>query len=66
MAKKGIKIKELARELGITSRVLIDRCRAEGLTIQNSITKLPIDKERLVRAWFTDETTSQNGHPDAS
>ena len=66
MAKKGIKIKDLARELGITSRALIDRCRAEGLPIQNSITKLPIDKERLVRTWFTDETTPQNGPENAS
>ena len=52
MAKKGVKVKELAVELGVTSRQLIDRCRAEGLFVQNSITKLPPDKERLVRSWF--------------
>lgn len=53
MAKKGIKIKELAHELGLTSRDLIDRCRAEGLEVQNSITKLKIEEERTVRGWFT-------------
>ncbi len=52
MAKKGIKIKELAHELGLTSRDLIDRCRAEGLEVQNSITKLKIEEERTVRGWF--------------
>jgi hypothetical protein len=52
MAKKGIKVKDLARELGVTSREVIDRCRAEGMAVQNSITKLNVDRERRVREWF--------------
>lgn len=52
MAKKGIKVKELAKELGQTSRQLIDRCRAEGIHVQNSITKLNPESERTVRSWF--------------
>ena len=52
MAKKGIKVKDLARELAITSRQLIDRCRAEGIHVQNSITKLDPESERTVRSWF--------------
>ncbi|MEK7731665.1 MAG: hypothetical protein AAB363_07390 [Planctomycetota bacterium] len=52
MAKKGIKVKDIARELGLTSRQLIDRCRAEGLHVQNSITKLNPESERTVRGWF--------------
>ncbi len=51
MAKKGIKVKELALELGLTSRQLIDRCRAEGLPVQNSITKLNPELERIIREW---------------
>ena len=53
--KKGIKVKELARELGVTSRELIDRCRAEGVFVQNSITKLDRQTELKVRAWFDPE-----------
>jgi hypothetical protein len=49
---KGIKVKDLARELGVTSRVLIDRCRAEGVAVQNSITKLDRNAEKRVRGWF--------------
>ena len=45
-------MKELARELGLTSRQLIDRCRAEGIAVQNSITKLNPESERIVRSWF--------------
>lgn len=52
MAKRGTKVKDLAKELGITSRTLIDRFRAEGHPIQNSITKLSIDLERKAREWF--------------
>jgi plasmid maintenance system antidote protein VapI len=53
MAKKGITIKRLAKALGVTSRVLIDRCRAEGLSVQNSVTKLESANEQRVRAWFS-------------
>ncbi len=52
MAKKGIKVKEIAAELGVTSRVLIDRCRAAGMVVQNSITKLSVEQARTVREWF--------------
>lgn len=53
MATKGVKVKALAEELGITSRVIISRCRAEGFPVQNSITRLEPELERIVRAWFT-------------
>ena len=52
MAKKGIKVKELAKELGVTSRELIDRCRAAGVAVQNSITKLDGETETRVRQLF--------------
>jgi hypothetical protein len=50
--KKGINVKDLARELGLTSRALIDRCRAEGVAVQNSITKLDRNTEKRVRGWL--------------
>ena len=52
MPKRRIKLKDLAHELGLTSRELLDRCRAEGVNVQNSITKLRIEQERLVRSWY--------------
>lgn len=52
MAKAGTKIKDLARELGVTSRELIDRCRAEGFFVQNSITRVKIELERHIRSWY--------------
>ena len=55
MPKKGVKIKELAREFGVTAKRLLLRCREEGLTVQNSITKLSPQDERLVRSWFVEK-----------
>ena len=54
MPKQRTKVKDLAREMGVTSRELINRCRAEGLFIQNSITKLDAGQVARVRAWFDD------------
>ena len=61
MAKKGIKVKDLARELRITSRVLIDRCRAQGRSVQNRISKLPKDLERDARSWFEPQGDASHG-----
>jgi len=52
MTTKRVTVKQLARELGVTSRQIIDRCRANGLPVQNSITRLKPDDERTVRMWF--------------
>lgn len=52
MAKKGVKIKDLARELGVNSRTLLDRCRVAGWAVQNSVTKLTSDQVRQATDWF--------------
>ncbi len=49
---RGLKIKELARELGVTSRVLMDRCREQGLDVQNSVTRLTAAEVAQARGWF--------------
>ncbi len=52
MASKGVKVKELAVELRVTSRAIIDRCRAEGWAVQNSVTRLDPQRADAVRLWF--------------
>jgi len=52
MSKQWIKVKDLSRELGVTSRAIIDRCREHGHPIQNSVARLSPDVERAVRTWF--------------
>jgi hypothetical protein len=65
MAKPGLKVKELAQELGVTSRALIDRCRENGLAVQNSITRLDPAAVTVVRRWFQHADVadqSENNH----
>ena len=64
MAEKSANLKRLAKELGLTSRQLLDRCRAEGLSIQNSVTKLSDDQARRVRSWF-EPAELENPRPNA-
>ena len=52
MKSQRVKIKEIARELGVSVRELAERCRAEGLAVQNSVSRLPVQEERIVRGWF--------------
>ncbi len=58
MSKNGPKIKELARELGVTARTLLDRCRTEGIPAQNSLTRLNQSAADLARAWFQPSAAS--------
>jgi hypothetical protein len=50
--RKGLKVKELAVEVGVTARELLARCRAEGMALQNSVTRLTGEQEEIVRGWF--------------
>ena len=61
MGKRGIKVRDLSTELGVTSRQVIDRCRAEGIAVQNSITRLSPDIEKAVRSWFAERAENSEG-----
>lgn len=64
MAKKGVKVKDLAEDLGVSARAIVSRCRAEGLPVQNRITRLKPDLERTIRAWFGGEGRSTSDGRD--
>lgn len=61
MGKKGPKIKELARELGVTSHRILERCRGEGVPAQNSASRLDLSTADRVRAWFNAAATGNLG-----
>lgn len=52
MKSERAKVKELARELRVSVRELVERCRAGGMTVQNSVSRLTVQEERIVRGWF--------------
>ena len=50
----AMRVFELARELGVTSKVVLEKCRAEGLEIKNHMSTLSVGLEVTIREWFSD------------
>ena len=48
---------ELAREIGVTSKVILEKCRAEGLELKNHMATLSAGLEATIREWFSEEVT---------
>ncbi len=63
---KDPKLYELADQLGIKPKQLVVKCREAGLPVQNRLTRVPPDIERIIRGWFdaSNETDSQTGSID--
>lgn len=55
MAKR---VFELAREMGVTSKVVLDKCSAEGLPLKNHMAALSAGLEATIREWFTEGDTT--------
>ncbi|MCD4699744.1 MAG: translation initiation factor IF-2 N-terminal domain-containing protein [Phycisphaerae bacterium] len=51
MAKR---IFELAREMGVTSKIVLDKCRAEGLEVKNHMSALSAGLEATIHEWFSE------------
>ena len=52
---KGIRVNQLAKELGIPSKVILERCKTEGLgdKVPNHMTVMSLGLAETVREWFT-------------
>jgi len=51
---------ELARELGVTSKVILEKCRAEGLDVKNHMATVSAGLEATVREWFSESEDSHS------
>ena len=51
MAKR---VFELAREFGVQSKVVLAKCRAEGLEIKNHMSTLSAGLEATISEWFSE------------
>ena len=45
---------ELARELSVRSKDVLEKCRAEGIDVKNHMTSLSAGLEETIRGWFSD------------
>jgi translation initiation factor IF-2 len=48
------RIFELAREVGVTSKAVLEKCRAEGLEVKNHMTALSAGLEATISEWFSE------------
>src|SRR5438876_9067647 len=52
---KGIRVNQLAKELGVESKLILTKCREEGLSdrVTNHMSVLSLGLAETVREWFT-------------
>ena len=52
---KGIRVNQLAKELGVESKLILNKCREEGLgeKVPNHMSVLSVGLAETVREWFT-------------
>ena len=50
----SIRVFELARELEVTSKDVLEKCRAEGISVPNHMTALSAGLEATIRDWFSE------------
>ena len=54
MAKATTRVHILAKELGVKSKTIIEKCQAEGLDIQNHMSTISIGLAATIREWFSE------------
>ena len=70
MPEKKKRVHHLAKELLVTSKTIIEKCRAEGIELKNHMHVVSAGLEATVREWFSEgaHTTtveeSDRGRPD--
>ncbi len=59
---RPVRIHQLARELNVRSKQIVERCQAEGVAVKNHMSTLTAEQIDLVRSWFT--ATTDDSRPD--
>ncbi|MFH1420256.1 MAG: translation initiation factor IF-2 [Planctomycetota bacterium] len=65
MASKKVRVHNLAKELLVTSKVIIEKCRAEGIEIKNHMHVVSAGLDATIREWFSEgahTTTIEESH----
>jgi translation initiation factor IF-2 len=54
LAKATTRVHLLAKELGVKSKTIIEKCQAEGLDIKNHMSTITIGLAATIREWFSE------------
>ena len=52
---KAKRVFQLAKELGVESKAVLEKCQAEGLELNNHMSTVSVGLEMTIREWFSDE-----------
>jgi translation initiation factor IF-2 len=58
LAAKQLRVFELAKELDVTSKAILDKCRAEDLELKNHMATLTAGLAATIREWFSEPTVT--------
>ncbi len=50
----AIRVFNLAKELGVTSKAILEKCRAEGMSLKNHMSVLTVGQAATIREWFSE------------
>ncbi|AQQ10195.1 Translation initiation factor IF-2 [Sedimentisphaera cyanobacteriorum] len=53
MAKPVTRVHILAKELGVKSKVIVEKCQAEGMDVKNHMSTLSAGRAATIREWFS-------------
>ena len=60
---KSKRVFELARELGVKSKVILEKCKAEEIDdMKNHMSTVSLGLEMTIREWFSDEVEESVVH----
>ena len=54
MAKSTTRVHKLAKELGVKSKAIVEKCQAEGLDIKNHMSTISVGLAATIREWFSE------------
>jgi translation initiation factor IF-2 len=54
----AIRVFELAKELDVTSKQILDKCRAEGMDLKNHMATLKAGQVATIRDWFSEAAST--------
>lgn len=58
---KGIRVNQLAKEIGIESKAILARCRDEGIVVPNHQSTIALGLAETIREWFAGQGGNDGG-----
>ena len=58
---KATRVFQIARDVGVSSKAILEKCRAEGVDLNNHMSAVSVGLEMTIREWFSDSHVQGGG-----